>query len=802
MKRWRQYRVDFLPSGTGQPLPPLGVRLGLFRKMRSSEISFRKKLYHIFTKIEPPMKNLGGKEWETGQECELLFSQGNQLRNFSARFLKKIDQLVEGWPGFNWVQLAEGISGFYLENSQTLLNFALQYRHMQKAYQVIMARPEAKAFIEELVKKEATSAVFGVSSKKRDLWDLLVEPLERVQYYRTMFGKFLGSTPEEREGEREALKEAEKKFAGLCEQIEQNKVESANNVRRMEVSRNCDKVVGLDVGVHKCLSSVEDRSFIGETGGVMVLVKEKEKWKAKDVVFLLFSDLGVLATKLDKTIARPEKSLMLEENGAVPFAMTTVTTPFDIGEAKHPAAGLVKLTVETGKDIYHEMVLDFGKVTNPLGSGGDGGWCKKILSIAKVNRKCFGKKLSEVVDHDKMKIPHIVKATIEALWEKRAQHLEGIFRIAGETQKLRQMKGMFDRWSPDGPSVNLENFESADIASLLKQWFRELPEPVMTFKFYDKYVTNGEVDDDTDWKAVLDGLPTLNREVLYFVMGFNVELTRRSESNKMTPANVAICWGPTILRPRNETMSTSMMIPKVNHFIEKLVLYLAATPSLLPPPPTSKSIAPPPAPFRSISSSSTSSLPSIPSLNRTQTVSATPSSPAVSSPTSRRVLPDPSTPSSPCSSPKAPPKLPPKRRPTPATPTSLSLSSPSSPSLPPSSPSSRPLPSAHSLRPSSTSHSPRPSSTSTSPSSPPPASPSLGRSLSYRAGGTSTLSSPTSSPSVSPSSKPPSPSPSSSTSPRPSSSRPLSSSAASSSSLRFAKPAPPGGRPRPTPPRK
>ena len=847
MKRWRQYRVDFLPAGPGQPLPPLGVRLGLFRKMRSTEISFRKKLYYIFTKIEPPMKDLGEKEWETGRECELLFSQGNQLRNFSARFLKKIDQLVEGWPGFNWVQLAEGISDFYLENSQTLLNFALKYRHMQIAYEVIMSRPDAKTFVQDLVASEGTRAVYGVSNKKRQLWDLVVEPLERVQYYRTMFGKFLATTPEEKEEERNALAEAEKKFANLFEQIEQNKLESVNNVRQMEVRRNCDKVVGLDVGRYKSLSPVEDRAFIGETGGVSILVKEKEKWKAKDVVFLLFSDLGVVATKLDKTVARPEKSLMLEENGVVPLSLTTVTTPYDIGDPKHPAAGLVKLVIETGKDTYHEIVLDFSKSTTHLGSGGDGGWCKKILSGMKANRKCFGKKLSEVVDHDKAKIPHIVTTTIEALWKKRAQLLEGIFRIAGEMQYLVQMKAMFDRWTPEGSAVDLDGFEPFDIASLLKQWFRELPEPVMTYKIYEKYVMDGEVNDNTDWDAVLNELPALNREVILFVMGFNVELTKHSESNKMTPANVAICWGPTIMRPRNETMSTSMLIPKVNQFVEKLVTFLASSPSLLPPPPASAKTAPPPAPFRNSStilntSASTSSLPTINHFRSTTNASPTPTS---NSPISgRRVLPTPEpTPSSPATSPrgsmKAPPALPPKRRPPPATPSSPATS-PRNSYSPAAASSSSPSPSSPALgrslsyrqgssalpspaKPSSPKFTPKPSSPSSAPSSSPrPAS-----SLSSSSPSTTSPTSPKpsspkfipkpSSPkfSLKPTPKPSSPSSTPSSSPRPVSS--LSSSSPSTTSrpsatatatgsgsttpLRFAKPAPPGGA-RPRPPRK
>ena len=608
MKRWRQYRTDFFPEREGAPLPPLGVRLGLFRKMRSSEKLFREKLYYIFTKIEPVIKKMGESQWDSVQECELLFSMGTALRTFNNRFLKKIEQLIKDWPRFDWVRLAEGISSFYLENSQTVLDLASKHQHMRKAYEAMIAKPGAEDFVDDLVVCDTTSAVFG--HKKKELFDMLVEePLQRVEYFRSMFSKFYEVTPEDRNGERNALFEAEKKLAGLVEKIELNKMTSANDVRRMEVRRGCHKVVGLDLGLHKYLTPMQDRSFIGETSGVLLLVKpikEKEKWKSRDVVFLLFSDVAVVAQKLDKAVARPEKSLRLEDNGVVPLCRTRVTTFFNIDIRDHSSEAMTKLVVETGKDTSFELVLDFQKATGHLSGGKRGGleWVKRIQSEVKANRQCFGRDISAVVEHDQANIPHIVKTTIETLWRKKAQLLEGIFRIAGEIQYLDQMKAMFDRYSPQKEGegftgVDLTGFDSFDIASLLKQWFRELPEPVMTYATYDKYIVNGNEDDVVDYKKWLDELPALNREVLLFVFGFNVELTKHTSQNKMTPANVAICWGPTILRPKSDTMSTSMLIPNVNKFVENFVIFLSSSPTLLPPPPEIKNTsAPPPAPFR------------------------------------------------------------------------------------------------------------------------------------------------------------------------------------------------------------
>ena len=60
------------------------------------------------------------------------------------------------------------------------------------------------------------------------------------------------------------------------------------------------------------------------------------------------------------------------------------------------------------------------------------------------------------------------------------------------------MKAIFDRWKPTHSLVDLNSYEPFDIASLLKQWFRELPEPVLGYKVYDKYVAN---DDEVNYEV-------------------------------------------------------------------------------------------------------------------------------------------------------------------------------------------------------------------------------------------------------------------------------------------------------------
>ena len=368
-----------------------------------------------------------------------------------------------------------------------------------------------------------------------------------------------------------SLQEGLQNITSLLDMVESNKQKSKENARVAEILNRFDSIAGLDTASFNWLPS-EDRAFVLE-GTITQIVKdkEKEKWKAHENFLMLFTDLLFVTNKLDK--AQDKKTYIMDENGLILLCMVALEDNVDVGDAKFPADQTFKLVVETGKDTRIDMYFT---CKNPVEKHY---WFGQLSSKMKANRGCFGRPVEQVVQRDKSDIPRIVKGTLRTLMRKDATKLEGIFRIAGETKYLVQMKALYDRWEECKPTVNLDRFDSFDIASLLKQWFRELPEPIMTFHIYDKYMSN---DDEIDYNQLLEELPPLNRKIILYVFAFCVELTKYSEQNKMTPANVAICWGPTILRPLHDDIHSSMRIPRVNKSVEDFVSWLSEHPENLP----------------------------------------------------------------------------------------------------------------------------------------------------------------------------------------------------------------------------
>lgn len=68
-------------------------------------------------------------------------------------------------------------------------------------------------------------------------------------------------------------------------------------------------------------------------------------------------------------------------------------------------------------------------------------------------------------------------------------------------------------------------------------------------------------------------------------MRFLVKVAAQSESNRMQASNLAIVFGPTLVRPEVDTMEIAMMFDVVNRVIERLILFCVPIfADALPPP--------------------------------------------------------------------------------------------------------------------------------------------------------------------------------------------------------------------------
>lgn len=70
---------------------------------------------------------------------------------------------------------------------------------------------------------------------------------------------------------------------------------------------------------------------------------------------------------------------------------------------------------------------------------------------------------------------------------------------------------------------------------------------------------------------LLRNLPPANFAVLGYLMKFLATVAQHCEVNRMTSYNLSIVFGPSLLRPREESIESSLKSPRANLVIQTLI---------------------------------------------------------------------------------------------------------------------------------------------------------------------------------------------------------------------------------------
>ncbi|NWI12386.1 STA13 protein, partial [Crypturellus soui] len=153
----------------------------------------------------------------------------------------------------------------------------------------------------------------------------------------------------------------------------------------------------------------------------------------------------------------------------------------------------------------------------------------------------------------------------QAMRYLRGQCLDqvGIFRKSGVKSRIQALRHM-NETSPE--HVSYDGQSAYDVADLLKQYFRDLPEPIFTSKLTETFLQIYQfVPKEQRLQAVQAAvilMPDENREVLQTLLYFLSDIASAQE-NQMTAGNLAVCLAPSVFHLNvSKKESTS---PRVMH---------------------------------------------------------------------------------------------------------------------------------------------------------------------------------------------------------------------------------------------
>mmetsp|Transcript_2933 Transcript_2933/g.4308 ORF Transcript_2933/g.4308 Transcript_2933/m.4308 type:complete len:709 (-) Transcript_2933:95-2221(-) len=175
---------------------------------------------------------------------------------------------------------------------------------------------------------------------------------------------------------------------------------------------------------------------------------------------------------------------------------------------------------------------------------------KSILGASQVEQKeisTFGSRLSKVQKSSKNPLlPKVVHVCVEYLRE-HGMKTEGIFRKPGLHDRIEDMKKCFDHDVP----IKFGKQDIHAAAGCLKQWLRELPEPLIPHNFYSMFL-GAESASVSDIQKMVRQLPSQNQAILAYLCQFLNELSKNHEITRMNIPNLALVFSPNILRPKTE----------------------------------------------------------------------------------------------------------------------------------------------------------------------------------------------------------------------------------------------------------
>ncbi|KAJ4661318.1 Rho-type gtpase-activating protein [Exophiala dermatitidis] len=132
--------------------------------------------------------------------------------------------------------------------------------------------------------------------------------------------------------------------------------------------------------------------------------------------------------------------------------------------------------------------------------------------------------------------------------------VEGIYRKSGANSQVQQVKEWFENPTKDF-DISDPDFDIHAVTSGLKQYFRRLPVPLITYDVYDKLletttITEREARIDAMERA-LEELPRIHYETLTYLMQHLARVVQQEKVNLMTSMNIAVVFAPTIMRSEN-----------------------------------------------------------------------------------------------------------------------------------------------------------------------------------------------------------------------------------------------------------
>ncbi|XP_004675252.1 PREDICTED: rho GTPase-activating protein 31 [Condylura cristata] len=164
----------------------------------------------------------------------------------------------------------------------------------------------------------------------------------------------------------------------------------------------------------------------------------------------------------------------------------------------------------------------------------------------------FGCDLTEYLESSGQDVPYVLKSCAEFI--ETHGIVDGIYRLSGVTSNIQRLRQEFG--SDQCPDLTREVYlqDIHCVGSLCKLYFRELPNPLLTYELYEKFTKAVSHCPEEGQLAriqnVIQELPPPHYRTLKYLIRHLAHIASFSSKTNMHARNLALVWAPNLLRSK------------------------------------------------------------------------------------------------------------------------------------------------------------------------------------------------------------------------------------------------------------
>uniref|UniRef100_A0A665X6U5 Rho GTPase-activating protein 15 n=1 Tax=Echeneis naucrates TaxID=173247 RepID=A0A665X6U5_ECHNA len=199
---------------------------------------------------------------------------------------------------------------------------------------------------------------------------------------------------------------------------------------------------------------------------------------------------------------------------------------------------------------------------------------KTLQEKGLIKDRVFGCHLSTLCQREETTVPKFVRTCLDAV-DKRGLEVDGIYRVSGNLATIQKLRFVVDQEE----DLDLDHSQWEDIhvvTGALKMFFRELPEPLFPFRFFQPFVEAIKVKESKSKiqavKKLIQELPKPNQDTMKLLFSHLNRVLAFSRKNLMSTQGIGIVFGPTLMWPELDSGNMAVNMVYQNQIVEFILI--------------------------------------------------------------------------------------------------------------------------------------------------------------------------------------------------------------------------------------